>query len=121
MSERELAQRLARELYEHRHDPEEWADEAEEIQVRPSQTTVVSCRLPKEEFLALEESARAAGETVSEYVRKAIALRRAGPVEGQPKAPGGRKAIIRVSAAVFDVHAFDAQLVNALRPWKVAS
>jgi Ribbon-helix-helix protein, copG family len=65
----------ARELYEHRHDPGEWEDEAEPIEVRPAPTAVVSVRLPRNEMDALEAAAAAAGESLSEFVRKAIGWR----------------------------------------------
>ncbi len=66
---------LIKELYEHKDDPDEWSEEAVPIEVRPSRTSVVSFRLPTEEMDALEEAASAAGESLSEYVRKAVALR----------------------------------------------
>jgi hypothetical protein len=65
----------ARELYEHRNDPGEWEEEPEPIEVRPARTSVVSVRLPRDEMDALEAAAAAAGESLSEYVRKAIAWR----------------------------------------------
>jgi len=66
---------LAREAYLHRHDPEEWIDEEEQIAVRPARTAVISCRLPLDEMEALEDAAREAGEKLSEFVRKAVTLR----------------------------------------------
>ncbi len=66
---------LAREAYAHRHDPEEWIDEEEQIMVRPARTAVISCRLPLDEMEALEDAAREAGEKISEFVRKAVTLR----------------------------------------------
>lgn len=65
----------ARELYEHRQDPGEWEQEPERIEVRPARSSVLSVRLPRAEFDALEEAARAAGETLSEYVRRAVMQR----------------------------------------------
>ncbi len=64
-----------RELWEHRHDPEEWSEEAEEIEARPTGSTTVSFRLPWEEFEELEEAAAAKGESLSEFIRKALRLR----------------------------------------------
>jgi hypothetical protein len=64
-----------RELWEHRHDPEEWSEEAEEIEARPTGSTVVSFRLPWEEFEELEEAAAAKGESLSEFIRKALRIR----------------------------------------------
>jgi hypothetical protein len=67
---------VAQEVYVHRHDPGEWAEEAENIAVRPARTAVVSFRLPLNELDALEDAAQEAGESLSEFVRKAIELRR---------------------------------------------
>ena len=67
-----------REIYEHRHDPGEWSEEAVPVSVRPARTSVVSVRLPIEEFDVLEAAANAAGESLSEYVRRAIEVRRVG-------------------------------------------
>ena len=75
MSKERTAREIAQELYEHRHDPGEWAEEDAPITVRPSETAVVSCRLPKEEFRALRAAARAAQESISDYVRAAIQAR----------------------------------------------
>ncbi len=74
MSEKELAD----ELYRHRHDAGEWSQEAEQIETRPGRTAVVSCRLPVNEFQGLEDAAEQAGESISEYIRRAIQLRRLG-------------------------------------------
>lgn len=68
----------ARELYEHRDDPDEWEEEAVPMRVRPSRTAVVSFRLPKNELDALERAAADAGESLSDYLRKAVALRQRG-------------------------------------------
>ncbi|MFN2490356.1 MAG: ribbon-helix-helix protein, CopG family [Actinomycetota bacterium] len=78
-TEREMAE----ELYEHRHDEGEWEDEPAEVEVKPKATSVVSFRLPTEELDALEEAAERAGESVSEFVRKALALR----LHGKPIGP----------------------------------
>jgi hypothetical protein len=69
---------LAQELYEHRHDSDEWDEEPVELDVRPAKTAVISCRMPREELDGLEEAAQAARETISEYVRKAVMMRRGG-------------------------------------------
>ncbi len=66
---------LIKELHEHQDDPNEWSEEAVPIEVRPGRTSVVSFRLPTRELDALEEAAAAAGESISEYVRKAVVLR----------------------------------------------
>ncbi len=51
-----------------------------------SKTAYLGFRLPEEEYQAIEEAARATGESVSEYVRKAIAQRREGQVHVVPEA-----------------------------------
>lgn len=66
---------VAKELYEHRHDPGEWGEEAIPVEVRPAKTTLISCRLPVELFDEMVEAMTAMDESLSEYVRKAIALR----------------------------------------------
>ncbi|HYU57611.1 MAG TPA: hypothetical protein VEO00_06125 [Actinomycetota bacterium] len=63
------------ELYRHRHDLGEWSSEPEEIEVRSSKTEVVSFRLPSGELDVLEDAAQRAAESLSEYIRKAVALR----------------------------------------------
>lgn len=65
----------AEELYEHRHDPDEWAEEPEAIEVRPTRSSVLSVRLPRAELDALEAAAAERGETLSQYVRMALAMR----------------------------------------------
>lgn len=66
---------LAKELWEHRNDPDEWSEEAEEIEVKPRRSSVLSFRLPPEEIDALEEALEQTGESLSEYIRNALALR----------------------------------------------
>jgi hypothetical protein len=63
------------ELWEHRHDPEEWGEEAVEIEARPTGSTVVSFRLPWEEYETLEEEASARGESLSGFIREAVRVR----------------------------------------------
>lgn len=65
----------AKELLEHRDEPGEWNDEPESVTVKPSGSEVVSFRLPAGEVDALTDAAEANGETVSEFIRKALALR----------------------------------------------
>ena len=71
------SRRSADELLEHRDDPGEWSEESEEVEVRPA-SEVVSFRLPPDEVDRLVEAARTSGESISEYVRKAIAVRQFG-------------------------------------------
>lgn len=73
---------LAAELYEHRDDPAQWAEEPEQIEVRQSRSDVVSFRMPTEEFEALIEASREASESTSEFIRKAIAIRMHGVAIG---------------------------------------
>lgn len=70
-STEELAKQLERESA----DEDLWTQEPAHIEQRPSRTSVLSLRLPTAEFHALLKAARSAGESVSEYVRKAIAMR----------------------------------------------
>ncbi|MGH2518101.1 MAG: plasmid mobilization protein [Ktedonobacterales bacterium] len=67
----ELFQRLERQSDEDGM----WTQNPASIQARPSRTSVLSLRLPTAEFHLLLKAARQAGVSVSEYVRKAIALR----------------------------------------------
>lgn len=71
-SEREWAE----EAYARRRDPALWRVKGERIIVPPPpHTAVVSSRLPIDDFETLVQAAQAAGETLSEFVRKAVALR----------------------------------------------
>lgn len=90
----------AQDLHEHRHDPGEWSERAVSIEVRPAQTTVVSCRMPIDEFEALAVAARAARESVSEYVRKAVVQRRGSG--GSQEQAGGAPRILRVYVNTSD-------------------
>ncbi len=71
MSEKDLA----KEFYEHRDDPEEWGEEAEEIEVRPSGSHVFSFRLTSQELDDLEMATKRTGESTSEYIRKSLKVR----------------------------------------------
>lgn len=53
-------------------------DEPTSSEVRTSKTAVLACRMPQDEIKAVERAAAAIGESTSEYVRKAILLRRVG-------------------------------------------
>ncbi len=65
----------AEELFVHRHDAGEWAEEPESIEVRQPLTSVVSLRMPAGELRLLSQHAAASGETLSQFVRKAVQLR----------------------------------------------
>lgn len=84
MTDKARERKLASELHEHRDDAGEWSEEAVDIEVKPSRSTVVSFRLPTEEFYTLHDAAKAANESLSEFVRKAIALRLHGEVTAAP-------------------------------------
>jgi len=62
----------ADELYEHRHDEDEWEDEPAEVRARPTTTEVVSFRLGSDELDRLQASARERGVSLSEFIRGAI-------------------------------------------------
>ena len=79
----ETERETADELYEHRHDADEWSDESVDVEVKPKATSIVSFRLPNDELDALEEAAERSGENLSEFVRKALALR----LHGTPIGP----------------------------------
>ncbi|MBA2609125.1 MAG: ribbon-helix-helix protein, CopG family, partial [Actinobacteria bacterium] len=66
---------MADEVFAHRHEAGEWAEEPDPIAVRPSGSEVVSVRLPVELVDRLETAASAQGETVSQFVRAAIQAR----------------------------------------------
>jgi len=62
----------AAELYANRFDPDEWEEEAVEIEVPQSSTGVMSFRLPNEEIDVLVKAARAEEMTLSEFIRTAL-------------------------------------------------
>ncbi len=74
---------LAAELHAHRNDPGEWGAEAVEIEVQPSRSAVVSFRLPTEEFYNLQKATDITGESLSEFIRKALSIR----LRGQAVSP----------------------------------
>jgi hypothetical protein len=66
---------LAAELFEHRSDKDEWGEEAVPIKRRPSRTEVVSVRIPSSDLDLIEERAEQVGESISDFIRGAIAVR----------------------------------------------
>jgi len=56
-------------------DDEMWSQEPVNIERRPSGSSVISVRMPTEEFHALCDDMERRGEKLSEYVRAAIAWR----------------------------------------------
>lgn len=76
------SEKMAKELYDHRNDPAEWSGHAVEAEVAKAPTEVVSFRLPPEELTALEQAAERVGETLSQYIRGALAIRLHGTAIG---------------------------------------
>jgi hypothetical protein len=72
---KDKARKDPEDLYAHRNDPGEWANEPAQIEVRSARMSVVSFRLPAEELEILSDAARAMGETLSEYIRTAVKWR----------------------------------------------
>lgn len=70
-----MTEQGADDLFEHRNDPDEWEDQPVEIEVRPAGSEVVSFRLPSDELDRVMEAARAAGESLSQFVRGALSGR----------------------------------------------
>jgi hypothetical protein len=70
-SERELAAKLR----SRRGESEDWGERPVPADIAPHRGVVMSVRLPVSEFVALQRAAKAAGQTVSDYVRSAIATR----------------------------------------------
>jgi anthranilate phosphoribosyltransferase len=78
MKKRKITEDVAQQIeQEASEDADLWTQEPTKIEARPARTSVLSLRLPTKEFHALLRAARAAGESVSEYVRTAIAMRQA--------------------------------------------
>lgn len=75
MKKRMENESLATELYDSRDRPGEWEEEPVEITVKPRRSEVVSFRIPSTELDELEVAAEEAGESISEFVRRALALR----------------------------------------------
>jgi Ribbon-helix-helix protein, copG family len=63
---------MARELHDHRGDPDEWEDTPTEVKVQPARTEVVSFRLPSELLNEIEELAARDGQSISEFLRNAV-------------------------------------------------
>ncbi|CAN5684495.1 hypothetical protein BH24ACT26_BH24ACT26_02090 [soil metagenome] len=123
MSTGRTEKEMAAELHEHRHDEGEWEDEPAEVEVRPKSTSVVSFRLPSEELDALEDAAERTGESMSEFVRKALALR----LHGTPIGPavevssGATRLVIRSHVVTESRTEPGAGLVSYDPPRRVAS
>lgn len=66
---------LAAKLYAGRNKAGGWEETSIEVQVQPHRAVVTSLRLPVGEFAAVQGAAKTAGQTVSEFIRSAIATR----------------------------------------------
>ncbi len=64
---------MAADLQARRHDPTEW----EPVEAEPGKigkAVVTSFRMPAAEFLAMRKAVKASGESMSEFIRRAVAL-----------------------------------------------
>lgn len=61
------------------------SEEATDNEKRASQSTAFTFRLPREELIALEQAASKVGLSVSEYLRRAVALRPTMSVLARPQ------------------------------------
>lgn len=61
------------------------SEEATDKEKQVSQNTAFTFRLPREELMALEQAATNAGLSVSEYLRRAVALRPTMSVLARPQ------------------------------------
>ncbi len=71
MTEKELAS----ELHARRKDPNEWRTTPVPAEISSQRAVVTSVRLPMAEFIAIQNAAKANGQTVSEFIRNAIGAR----------------------------------------------
>ena len=83
MKKPKSSEEFAKQLEQESEDDALWEQEPVPVERRPNRTSVLSLRLPTTEFHALLKAARGSGESVSEYVRKAIAMR----LSYQPESP----------------------------------
>jgi hypothetical protein len=66
---------LAARLHARRGESGDWDETPIEARVQSQRAVVTSLRLPVEEFVAVQDAAKTAGQTVSEFIRSAIATR----------------------------------------------
>lgn len=66
---------LAAKLHARRGESADWDDMPVDAVIAPQRGVVTSLRLPLREFVEIQTAARNAGQTVSEFIRSAIALR----------------------------------------------
>ena len=66
---------LAADLYARRNEATDWEKTAADAEIHPHRAVVTSLRLPVGEFVAVQRAAKSAGQTVSEFIRNAIAAK----------------------------------------------
>ena len=66
---------LAARLHARRDESGDWDETPIEARVQRQRAVVTSLRLPVGEFVAVQRAAKTAGQTVSEFIRSAIATR----------------------------------------------
>lgn len=71
----EAEQRLATELRASRTEPDEWDETPVQASVARERNVLMSFRISASEVIALQRAARQGGESLSEFIRKAIGLR----------------------------------------------
>ena len=71
---------LAARLYAQRHESAEWEDTPVDADVQSNRAVVTSLRLPVQEFVAMQKAAKSSNQTVSEFIRNAIAMKLRGNV-----------------------------------------
>jgi hypothetical protein len=119
----EGASEEVKDVLDHRDDPGEWTEEAVAVEVKPSRSEVVSFRLPSDELDALEAAAERSGESISEFIRKALALR----LYGEPIGPsveissGATRLTVRSHVITGGRKDAPASVVPDLPPLTVAS
>jgi hypothetical protein len=66
---------LAARLHAGRNEQTEWEETPIEAEIQTQRAVVTSLRLPVNEFTAVQNAAKAAGQTVSDFIRNAIATK----------------------------------------------
>lgn len=66
---------LAARLYARRNESADWEEKAINADIQSQRGVVTSLRLPLREFAEIQNAARTAGQTVSTFIRDAIAMR----------------------------------------------
>ena len=80
-----------------------WEEKPAELRVKPSGSEVVSFRLPTEELNRLEDAAASVGETISQFIRRALETRLQGGTQLSPAFdridPGAMTVVVRSAYA----------------------